>query len=386
MRTFDQRLSDLLLDVYEAAANPKHWATFLENVAREMDATKAALHVHYFAPGNTIQTAQGSCAVAIGYDASALVDYATYYAAQDIYVQRIRERFPLGMQVGTSDDLITSSEYCRTELYQDFSRPNGVFHTCWSAVEQSKSVAAGLGFIRPENTKPFESKDTDLLRLLNPHLNKAFRLQRIIAEATDQNTALLSSVAQLDFGVIAIGIDGRVTNLSVPAKRILDERDGIRVRSGRLEAASRTENSKLQQMLRVAGNSLVDSSQPDGNTMLVSRETAKRPLQVSVFPFVSSLLLTEDRPQMLVVLSDPSAKPVSRAAVLRSLYGLTPTESRLADLLLQGFEVREAADRLGTTLETARFHLKRVLAKTGARRQVELVRLMLSLPGCGTPP
>jgi len=60
---------------------------------------------------------------------------------------------------------------------------------------------------------------------------------------------------------------------------------------------------------------------------------------------------------------------------------LTPAESRLADLLLQGYEVRAAADHLRTTLETTRFHLKRVLAKTGTRRQAELMRLMLSLPG-----
>jgi DNA-binding CsgD family transcriptional regulator len=66
---------------------------------------------------------------------------------------------------------------------------------------------------------------------------------------------------------------------------------------------------------------------------------------------------------------------------MRALYGLTPAEARLADLLLEGCEVREAADRLRTTLETARFHLKRVLAKTGTRRQTELMRLMLSLPG-----
>jgi hypothetical protein len=290
MKAFEQRLSDLLLDVYESASNPQHWSTFLENVAREMGATKAALHVHYFAPGNTIQTAQGSCAVAIGYDAAALTDYATYYAAQDIYVQRIRERFPLGMQAGTSDDLMTSSEYRRTELYQDFSRSNGVFHVCWSAVEQSNSIAAGLGFIRPEDAKPFEAKNVDLLKLLNPHLNKAFHLQRIISDAVDQNTALLSSVAQLDFGVIAIRGDGKIANLSAPAKQILDERDGICIHSGRLEAAIHAENNKLQQMLSLGGNPLVGSPQTDwSNTMLVSRGAGKRPLQVSVFPFVSSL-------------------------------------------------------------------------------------------------
>jgi DNA-binding CsgD family transcriptional regulator len=35
----------------------------------------------------------------------------------------------------------------------------------------------------------------------------------------------------------------------------------------------------------------------------------------------------------------------------------------------------------GIALETARFHLKRVTAKTGTRLQTELMRLMLSLPG-----
>jgi DNA-binding CsgD family transcriptional regulator len=67
--------------------------------------------------------------------------------------------------------------------------------------------------------------------------------------------------------------------------------------------------------------------------------------------------------------------------VMRQLYRLTPSEARVADRLLDGLEIREIADRLGITLETCRFHLKRVFAKTGTPRQAELIRLMLSLPG-----
>jgi len=381
MRPFEQRLSDLLLDVYEAAANPQHWPTFLEKAARELDATKAALHVHYFASGNTTHTAEGSCAVAIGYDASSLAAYANHYATKDIYVQRIRERFPLGMNAGTSEDLVTSGEYRNTEIYHDFCRPNEVFHTCWSAVEQTKSVAAGLGFIRPENAKPFSAKDVHLLKLLNPHLAKAFRLQRVLELAADNNKALLGSIAQFDFGVIALDGEGRITNLSPPAKQLLDQEDGIRIHASRLEATYPTENRRLQEILASSNQVWEHPHQPNDNTLLLSRKSGKKPLQLVVFPFVSSGLVVEDHPQVLVFLSDPSSKPTSRAAVLRALYGLTPTESRLADLLLQGFEVREAAYHLRTTVETARFHLKRVQAKTGTRRQTELMRLMLSLPG-----
>jgi DNA-binding CsgD family transcriptional regulator len=112
-----------------------------------------------------------------------------------------------------------------------------------------------------------------------------------------------------------------------------------------------------------------------------SRKPPLRPLQVVVIPFCSGSLMNESEAAALVQFSDPSAIPCSRAAVLKALYGLTPTESRLADLLLQGLDVRKTADQMRITLETARFNLKRILAKTGTCRQAELMRLMLSLPG-----
>jgi DNA-binding CsgD family transcriptional regulator len=82
----------------------------------------------------------------------------------------------------------------------------------------------------------------------------------------------------------------------------------------------------------------------------------------------------------LVFVKDPASRPQSRGATLRALYALNPSEVRVADMLLQGFEIREIATRLGLTLETTRFHTKRVLAKTGTSRQSELIKLMLSLP------
>lgn len=283
MKAFEQRLSDLLLDVYESAADPQHWPVFLKNAARELDASKAALHVHYFAPDSTTHTADGSCAVAIGYDAASLAAYANHYATRDIFVQRIRERFPLGMIAGTSEDLVTSSEYRKTEIYQDFSRVNEVFHICWSAVEQTKSIAAGLGFIRPENAKPFRDEDAELLRLLNPHLAKAFRLQRIIEHATCSSNALLTSIAQLDFGLIALDLEGRIVNLSAPAKELLDREDGIRIHGARLEAIQPTENHRLQELLTAAIQICKNPLQLPSNTLLLSANQERNRFSWSFF-------------------------------------------------------------------------------------------------------
>ncbi len=377
---FKLRLSDLLLDVYEAAANPQHWQVLLQRIASEMEATKASIHVHAFSVQSWEKHTAGNRVHRVGYDESAASAYANYYAVRDPYIRRIRERFPHDGS-GTSSDLLTTTELRRTEFYSDYGRPNGIFFLGWTIIEQNERFGSGLSLIRPEDAKQFTSQQVALLKLLNPHLGKAFRLQRIIEGNANSNKALLASIAQFDFGMVALDGGGRITNFSAPAKQLLDQQDGIRIHAGRLEATQPAENRTLQEMLAAVSQVSDHPHQPPSNTLLLSRKTDKKALQLAVFPFVSSGLLAEDRPQILVFLSDPSSKPASRAAVLRNLYRLTPTESRLADLLLQGLEVREAAERLRTTLETARFHLKRILAKTGTRRQQELMRLMLSLPG-----
>jgi len=84
---------------------------------------------------------------------------------------------------------------------------------------------------------------------------------------------------------------------------------------------------------------------------------------------------------VLVFAVDLETKPRSRSSQMRALYGLTPTERQISDHLAAGKEIKEAAICVGVTLETARFHLKRIFAKTGTHRQVDLMRLMLSLPG-----
>jgi DNA-binding CsgD family transcriptional regulator len=58
---------------------------------------------------------------------------------------------------------------------------------------------------------------------------------------------------------------------------------------------------------------------------------------------------------------------------LRGLLGLTRQEARLALLLAEGSELREAAESLGIGYETARSHLRSALAKAGVRRQGQLV-------------
>ena len=64
---------------------------------------------------------------------------------------------------------------------------------------------------------------------------------------------------------------------------------------------------------------------------------------------------------------------------IRSAFGLTPSEARLASLVGAGIAPRESADRLGISEENARTTLKRVFAKVGVSRESELAVVLARL-------
>jgi DNA-binding CsgD family transcriptional regulator len=66
----------------------------------------------------------------------------------------------------------------------------------------------------------------------------------------------------------------------------------------------------------------------------------------------------------------------AEVAMLRTTFGLTAAEARLALRLAAGSTLADAADAFGVTQNTVRAQLRAVFDKTGARRQSELVRLL----------
>jgi DNA-binding CsgD family transcriptional regulator len=88
--------------------------------------------------------------------------------------------------------------------------------------------------------------------------------------------------------------------------------------------------------------------------------------------------LPQEQPVAIVFITDPDRDAIPEAAQLQRQFGLTPVESRFALEILKGDGIAATAERLGILPGTARTHLHRVLAKSGTRRQGDLVRLMLT--------
>lgn len=81
-------------------------------------------------------------------------------------------------------------------------------------------------------------------------------------------------------------------------------------------------------------------------------------------------------PQAAVIIRQPETLWPD-ADSLASLYNLTPAEAGLAESLVRGAGLTASCRERGISQNTGKVYLKRIFEKTGARRQSELVALVM---------
>lgn len=166
-------------------------------------------------------------------------------------------------------------------------------------------------------------------------------------------------------------------------------------RSGELMYANRPAFSMLDRFGLLAGK--FGHSTADGRlnewgakklcldfTQTVVVSTRDSDLQIQVEPFhgiyMNKAGVQERRRGAMLILREPGNIALPSMEQLRSLYGLTQAEARLALALCSGNTVAACAENLGVTVATVRTHLRAVMEKTGSRRQAELLARLLSAP------
>jgi DNA-binding CsgD family transcriptional regulator len=74
-----------------------------------------------------------------------------------------------------------------------------------------------------------------------------------------------------------------------------------------------------------------------------------------------------------IAVSIEASSPTERLDLFRRSTGLTPRETELLGLLVDGVDTRTVAQRMYVSINTVQDHLKSIFAKTGTRSRAELV-------------
>lgn len=187
----------------------------------------------------------------------------------------------------------------------------------------------------------------------------------------------LEALDLLEIGVTVANGSGRVLFANQAAKTILAARDGLEVTSqGTLSTLERSARCPWNES---KGQPTQDSKankncQPE-TLLAVARNSGKRPLTLMVRNVAAQAGPQE--PAFLIFILDPERPMRVDEDWLRQLYGLTPCEARLANLLIEGKTFDSCCNQLEIRPSTARMHLGNLFAKTGVQRQGQLISLLV---------
>jgi DNA-binding CsgD family transcriptional regulator len=188
--------------------------------------------------------------------------------------------------------------------------------------------------------------------------------------------AALGMLDQVACAAMLIDRCGRVLRRNDRADRLLG--DGLKICRGAVVAADAQSNRDLQKLVDWVRTHARSEAALPPEPVVVRRED-RHPLIVEARPVAGLAADSCGSATAVLAITDVAHRPPVPEELLRTVFGLTPAEARLAARLAGGESLEAAAEALGIAKNTARNQLKAVLAKTGTARQGELVALLARL-------
>lgn len=214
---------------------------------------------------------------------------------------------------------------------------------------------------------PFTKDSEDRLGDLAYHLRQAVVIDSSLRRRTEAGSFCGEIVNGLRAAVVRLDQRLNVTFANRAAHRLAEEGGLISMFDGRFRFVQCEAMETLRTFVRKAATADHCLSQ----TILLAGDEHGRRARVWAWSTVQA----ERHETGLVVLPDDYDADVLEA-MLRENYGLTPSEIRTALGVLSHNGLAAVAEHAGVSLETVRFHMKRIFAKTGTCRQSELVRVI----------
>ncbi|MDB5985015.1 MAG: helix-turn-helix transcriptional regulator [Nevskia sp.] len=298
--------------------------------------------------------------------------YETHFFALDPFV-RLKEG-----EVSTAEEQI-GKQWLQCQVYLEFLKPLDIRHLLGADIYTKDGIECRLRATRSHSAESFSPADKALMRYLLPHLKRSIQLHARLDLLECDRQLFAGTVNRMQLGMVSFAHDGSIVEMNQEARRILAEKDGIRLAGNNLCLDITPESRELQTMMRhaLAGNS-GGSGVVEGLSVTRPSGRAKLGVLVRAIPF-GRWSESRQRPAVAVFLRDPesNAAPPSNE-LLRRLFGLTRMEAALAMLLVEGLTLDEAAEKMDVRRNTARTHLRSIFCKTNVTRQTMLVRLLLN--------
>lgn len=370
-----ERFSKLVLKVQEAALAPERWNSAVSAIVQEVDAAEGILFSQALPPS------LGGFWASRSIQPFHMENYAKYYHDKDIWMLALSEkqtRSPGFVFVGES--LVSPAAVRGSEFYADFLTKMDIGRLLCSIVTpHGDATVPGihLSIFRPMNKSVFGERQRSFLNRLMPHLQAALKTHYALGASERSFAVGEPALNALPTPTMIVNPGAKVLFGNEAARRILSAADGLTTHKQLLVGSNAGETAALSAF--IGGLFGPPNGRSPAWTHRIGRPSGRRPYACSgqVLPTDPTMNGLNGQPAAILFVRDPESAFSIEPEVLQKLHGFTPAEAVLAASLARGLTVEKAAVERGVSYETARAQLKSIFLKTGCRRQVELVKLLI---------
>ncbi len=370
-----QQFSILIGLIYDAALDPQSWPTTLDALAGAFGACFAA-----FGWEDTRVMAVGGSYANRRVEEVGSVPYRERYKQTLIYSNPMRVPVLLTQDVEdvfTPGMLVPVEEYQASRYYREYVQPMGWGDGLSTILSKKDGVVHFLAFARKASDPPFQDQDIDLLKLLSPHLRRAYAIADLIGRQKTEIAALAETFDGLRAAVFMIDADRHVVYRNKSAEALLARATPFVILNECLTAvvAKASFDGALCACLDCGAGEPASVVLPKPGGMqhivhILPFRAGERDHVRACSSAVASVFVTEI-----------GLEPRSPVKTIAAAFDLTPREMSVLVAIVDVGSPADVAKNLGLTVHTVKSHLKAIFAKTGVARQADLVKLVAGFVG-----
>jgi DNA-binding CsgD family transcriptional regulator len=366
-----EQLSTLIGNIYDAALDRSLWVDVLRKSTKFVGGQAAGL----LSKDAVSKSANLHCGFGVDphYD--------------QLYLEQYAKLEPTGMtlfffdvgQVLSTTDFMPYDEFLATRYYKEWAKPQGWVDCVHAILDKSATSSAHVSILRNESSGVADPSTRARMQLIVPHLRRAILIGKVIDLKTAASDSLADTVDGISAAMFLVDESARIVHANASGHAMLAEGSLLRAAGGKLLPRDASAEQALNEVCAMAerGDAAVGAK---GIAIPLMASEGTRYV-AHVLPLTSGA-----RRQAGATYAAAAAVFVHKAAldapsppeVIRKLYKLTPTEMRVLLAMMQVGGAAEVAEILGIAESTVRTHLLRLFAKTGAKRQSDLIKLVAS--------
>ena len=388
-----EELSDLIGLVYDSAFDPQPWQSLLDRLTTLFPGIGANVYAYdengilpefTYSGGHAFY--RDPTPVDLMKQGLNIPDYLNLATPASMAVAEGMRHMQNGF-VARTKAFFDEAIWVETPIYKELLEPGGFKHALQMKIEHLGDKGVMIGFAipaDPEREAAIHDPLFNLLKLLSPHVLRATKLARAIAQSKRTNEVFAGFVDGIALPLLVTDAAGKYLLGNAAGRRMIDRTVPFRVNAaGILTLSDPLDTKAFHRELRQ-----LEAHRAPGGLRL---EGEPDPLSLVIAPFRPALreasaidrhLLAEERLYAIVV-GQTSKDAISRA-LLEDVFDLTAREAQVCKELLMGRKVPQIAEASGRSPKTIRNQIQTIYTKTGVASNTSLLDALLVFRTVGT--